>query len=180
MPETTEPATPATEVVEADPKPETDQVKRAATDAAEIEKWKSLSRQHEARAKSNADAATKLTEIEDAQKSEVDKAADKIKRAEARATEIAAELVRLKVAVRHGLSEDQAARLIGTTEEELDADAKVLLKLLAPPVVEVSEEGDPAPVVAVTPKPKLKSGSVSKPLNDDKLLADLKRKVGVA
>ena len=178
MPETTESEAPATEVTEADPKTEADAVKRAATDAAEIEKWKSLSRQHEARAKSNAEAATKLEEIEESQKSEVDRAADRIKKADARVADAEAELVRLKVAVRHGLSEDQATRLIGTTEDELDADAKVLLKLLAPP--EVEEEEDDPPTVVGAPKPKLQSGSSSKTsLNDDKLLADLKRKVGV-
>ncbi len=172
---------PATEVKETAPA-ETDASKQAATDAAEIEKWKGLSRQHEARSKANAEAATKLAEIEESQKSEVDKANDKITQADARATLAETELIRLRVAVKHGLSDDQAARLIGETEAELDADAVEFKKLLAPEEEEEEEEEEVITPAGGTAKPKttIKSGSSSKALNDeDQLLRDLKRKVGV-
>ncbi len=41
---------------------------------AEVEKWKSLARKHEGSAKANADAAKRLAEIEDANRSETEKA----------------------------------------------------------------------------------------------------------
>ncbi len=176
------PAEPDKGKTETTPAPETDASKQAATDAAEIEKWKGLSRQHEGRAKSNAEAAVKLAEIEESQKSEVDKANDKITKADARADLAETELIRLRVAVRHGMTEDQAARLVGTTEAELDADAVEFKKLLAPEEEEEEggEEGEGTPTPGGTPKPRLKSGSSSGALNDeDRLLRDLKRKVGV-
>lgn len=178
------PAAPDTETAETPepaPAPQTDDSKRAAKDAAEIEKWKSLARQHESRAKANAEAAQRLEEIEQSQKSEVEKANDKIAKLQEANGSLQAELIRLRVATRHGLTEDQAARLIGTTEEELDADAQEFLKLLGG-----GKEGEPEePEEEVTPsgrpKPRLRSGSGGAPaLNDDKLLADLKRKVGAA
>jgi hypothetical protein len=52
--------------------------------AAEVEKWKDLSRKNEARAKANADAAKRLAEIEDAAKSEADKLAERLTAAEER------------------------------------------------------------------------------------------------
>ncbi|WP_263729968.1 hypothetical protein [Cellulomonas sp. SG140] len=49
-------------------------------------------------------------------------------------------LVRERVATAHKLPAELAARLVGTTEEELVADAKALAKLIAAPAVET----DPA------------------------------------
>jgi len=53
---------------------------------AEAEKWQKLSRQNEARAKENAAAAKRLTEIEDAAKTEAEKLAEKLAAAEERVT----------------------------------------------------------------------------------------------
>lgn len=52
---------------------------------AEAERWKKQSRENEARAKANAAAAVKLAEIEEGQKTEAQKAADRAAAAEARA-----------------------------------------------------------------------------------------------
>lgn len=95
---------------------------------AEIAKWKSLSRKHEGQAKANAQAAAKLKELEDASKSESQKLAEEKAAAESVAKSASGELMRLRVAMRKGLTEVQAKRLVGDTEDELEADADELLE----------------------------------------------------
>jgi membrane protein involved in colicin uptake len=94
---------------------------------AEAEKWKALSRKHESQAKTNAEAAKRLKELEDAAKSELQKATDGKASADRQAAEQRAEAMRLRVALRKGLTETQAKRLVGESEEELEADADELL-----------------------------------------------------
>jgi hypothetical protein len=53
--------------------------------AAEVEKWKALSRQNEQRAKDNADAAKRLADIEDAAKTDAQRLADQAKASDERA-----------------------------------------------------------------------------------------------
>lgn len=78
----------------------------AATDgaevdlAAEVEKWKGLSKKNEARAKENSAAAKRLAEIEEAGKTEAQKAADRIAKAEA---EVAAVPARVADGLRDAL-----------------------------------------------------------------------------
>ncbi|MEU1421479.1 hypothetical protein [Kitasatospora sp. NPDC005751] len=64
---------------------------------AEAAKWKALSRENETRAKANADAAKRLAELEEAQKSDAEKLADRLKAAEDRATAAARQAVASKV-----------------------------------------------------------------------------------
>lgn len=99
---------------------------------AEVEKWKGLARKHEQTAKSNAAAARKLVELEEADKSELQRAQDAAKAAEERAKAAELNLARANVALRKNLTEAQAKRLQGTSEEELEADADDLLALLKP------------------------------------------------
>ncbi|WP_333770938.1 hypothetical protein, partial [Streptomyces sp. IBSBF 2435] len=67
------------------PVPGTPPVPEATDMAAEVEKWKALSRQNEQRAKDNAAAAQKLQEIEDAAKTEAQRLADRATAADERA-----------------------------------------------------------------------------------------------
>lgn len=100
--------------------------------AAEVEKWKSLSRKNEEQAKANAEAAMKLAEIEDRNKSEVDKLAEKVSAEAQRASNAEAELVRLRAAVKHGLDEEDLEILnTSGTPEEVDARAARLAKIRA-------------------------------------------------
>lgn len=69
----------------ADPPADTDKGKGKDPDA-EIAKWKAMARKHEATAKANSDAAKKLAEIEEAQKTEAQKLVDKAEAAERRAS----------------------------------------------------------------------------------------------
>lgn len=112
-----------------DPKPDTGGDKNFE---AEAEKWKALARKHEKEAKANADAAKRLAEFEDANKSEVEKAAAKAAESEKRAQEAELKVLRLEVAAEKGLNPAQAKRLVGTTREEFESDADELLETFKP------------------------------------------------
>ncbi len=99
---------------------------------AEATKWKALARKHEKAAKDNADAARRLAEIEQSDKSEQERLAEARQVAEERAQSAEREAARLRVALRKGLTDVQARRLVGGTEEELEADADELLATFAP------------------------------------------------
>lgn len=103
------------------------------TGTDDVAKWKALARKHEAQAKSNADAAKRLAEIEDANKSEVEKATQRVADAEARAKAAETRALRLQVAAEKGLTVKQAGRLAGETLEELQADADDFLADLPNP-----------------------------------------------
>jgi hypothetical protein len=98
----------------------------------EAEKWKALARKHEGTAKSNADAAKRLADIEEASKSEQQKATDAANAAADRADKAERELLRIRVATEKGLTLAQSRRLVGATEEELRTDADALLDDLKP------------------------------------------------
>lgn len=130
------------------------------------------------RAKENEDAAKRLAEIEESQKTETQKLTDKLNEATRQTGETALENARLRVALRHGLTEDQARRLIGSSEDELDADAEQLKASLG---LTNTEETPSTPSLPQRPREQLRSGS--QPVipigDDDALLAAVKKKVGV-
>jgi hypothetical protein len=72
----------------------------------------------------------RLRELEDRDKSEQDKLAERVTAAEARAVEAETRLLRLDVAREHGLDLDAAAFLTGSTREEVELRAEELAKLL--------------------------------------------------
>lgn len=125
-----------------DPKSE---IARLRAELQKARKW-------EERAKQNADAAKRLAEIEDSQKSELEKLTEAQKAAEARAQAAERELARARVALRKGLPEALAKRLVGDTEEEMEADAEELLATLK----KDEEEGDTS---LRLPREKLRSGA---------------------
>lgn len=97
MSESTDPASPA-EPAATDPPVPTEPATPETKDwQAEADKWKRMSRENEARAKANADAAKRLAEIEDAAKSEADKLAEKLTAAEDRAKAATAMAVAARV-----------------------------------------------------------------------------------
>lgn len=95
--------------------------------AEELRKWKALARKHEQRAKENSSAAEELAKIRESQKTEAEKLQDKVSAAEKRAAEVEMRALRAEVAFEKGLTPAQAKRLVGTTKEELEADADDLL-----------------------------------------------------
>jgi hypothetical protein len=153
-----------------------DKAEAKSTDyKAEAEKWKALARKHEAQAKANAQAAQKLAEIEDADKSEAQKLADKVARGEKELADTKLEMSRLRVAMRKGLTEAQAKRLIGDNEDDLEKDADELLQTFAPK----SDNGDKGDKPASRPRERMRSGSAPDEEPDEtdpaKLAASLPR-----
>lgn len=98
--------------------------------AAELAKWKDLARQNEARAKSNADAAQRLAEIEESQKTEQQKLADRLAQAERERDAARLENLRTRIAAEKGLPPELADLLRGTTRDDLEKVADTLLKHL--------------------------------------------------
>jgi len=70
----------------------------------------------------------KLREYEDANKSEAEKVTERLTAAEKAANESGLTALRFEVALEKGLTKAQAKRLIGSTKEELEADAEELLE----------------------------------------------------
>jgi hypothetical protein len=76
--------------------------------------------------------ATKLADLEEANKSEVQKEREAREAAEKERDAIKAESLRLTVAAEKGLTPGQAKRLVGATREDLEKDADALLAEFTP------------------------------------------------
>jgi chromosome segregation ATPase len=109
--------------------------------------------------------AAKAKELEDASKTETQKAQEALTTAQQRAADAESRLMRLEVAVAKGLTPAQAKRLVGSTKEELEADADELLasfksddsgdRPLRRPVERLRGGGDPTEEPAETDPEKL-------------------------
>lgn len=97
---------------------------------AEADKWKGLSRKNETAAKKNASAAEKLEKLEQDKLTEIQKAEARAKAAEERAAKLELKELKADVAKAKELPAYLAARLQGSTKEELEADADALAKEL--------------------------------------------------
>lgn len=141
---------------------------------AEVVKWKGLSRKNETRAKENKAAADELKELKDKQLTAEQKAAQDKKDSDDRAAKAEKETLRLRVAMRMGLSDVQARRLVGETEEELEADAKDLLATFKP--VKDDEEEEEGNGTTRTPRetirPRSGTGKVKEVPFDAKKVVD--------
>jgi hypothetical protein len=140
---------------------------------AEADKWKALARKHETQAKTNADAARKVAELEDAGKTEIQRAADTAAQAEQRAATAEARLTRMEVALDkapEGMPlakvRKLAARLTGDSREELEADAEDLFADFAP---EPDTGDETEPTSRRRPREQLRPGAVPdvEPVPDD-------------
>jgi hypothetical protein len=138
---------------------------------AEVEKWKALARKHEGTAKSNADAAKRLAEIEEASKSETEKAvaaarreAEEAVRAEVRRERVL-DRVEVLAAKDFADAEDARLRLEKRANEFVDKDggidAAAIGKALADLLKEkphLSARGDGRPKgdadLGIRPQPK--------------------------
>lgn len=100
------------------------------------------------------DLAREKQEREDADKSEQQKLEERTTLAEQQAAASTREAARLRVALKKGLTETQAKRLVGDTEEELEADADELLASFIPP------EEEPGQDPVRRPRERLRPGAV--------------------
>lgn len=139
-----------------------------------LHKERSARRAAEARARELEPLAARARELEDATKTEAQRAADALAAATRRAETAEAHVLRHEVAAAAGLPAGWAARLVGGTREELEADAAELAARLAP--------ADPgARPLAVRPDPTQGGATTggSVPLNGDPLLRALTTKLGI-
>jgi hypothetical protein len=91
--------------------------------------WKAEARKWEQRAKENTAAAKKLAEIEEANKTEAQKQAERLAEAETAAAKAKAEALRFRVAAKHSISDEDADLfLTGTDEETLLKQAQRLME----------------------------------------------------
>ncbi len=112
-----------------------------------------------ARLKELKPLAEKAKELEDAQKSESEKLTEAKTSAEKKALEAGQEAMRLRVALKKGLTETQAKRLVGETEEELEADADGLLESFKPKEDDETQEDESTETKRSRPRERLKSGT---------------------
>ena len=119
-----------------------------------VDFWKAKAREQEKRAKENAEAARKLTEIEESKKSEADRAADALKAQTQRAETAEAALLRYEVAADKGVPPKAMRLLSGATREEIEASADDVLEL-------IGDAGKPR-----TPKPNPAQREGDSPVED--------------
>lgn len=98
------------------------------------------------------DLAARLKEFEDKDKTESEKLTGRLTEAEQRAVRAEERAMRLEVAHAKGLTPGQAKRLVGTTVEELEADADEILAAFAP------AKGDDEETLR-RPRERLRSGA---------------------
>jgi hypothetical protein len=108
------------------PAESTDQAAPEAEKATEID-WKAKAREWEKRAKDNKSAADELAQIREANKSEAEKTAERLAAAEKDAADARREAMRLRVATRYGIGDEDADLfLTGSDEETLQKQAERL------------------------------------------------------
>lgn len=105
---------------------------------------KALQAERARAAKAEADFKALQQQIEDSKKTAEQKAADEIAKARSEASQNAARALRYEVAAAKGLDLALAARLTGSTKEELEADADALMTL-------IPKAPEAAPAVPVGP-----------------------------
>jgi hypothetical protein len=133
-PESAAPPEPA-QAPEAEPaKPETD--------------WKTEAKKWESRAKENSTAAKRLAEIEEANKTETQKLADRAAAAEKAAEEARSETLRYRIASEFQLDAEQAAALEHVTSED---GMRLVAKQLAGVTADRKKNGNTVPKEGAAP-----------------------------
>lgn len=133
--------------------------------AAEVEKWKALTRKHEERAKANAKAAKELEQLRESTASESEKAIAAAK-AEGRTEALAVATRRILTAevkaAAGGVLQDpeDAVRLLDLAEFEVDDDGEIDAKAITAAVRRLAES---KPYLAVGAKPTALPGGGATP-----------------
>lgn len=99
-------------------------------------------------------SADRLKELEERDKSEAEKAAQRAEAAEKKLAEAESRALRLEIAHEKGLTPSQAKRLVGSSKEELEADADELLEAF-------KSTDDRSDSPSRRPKEKLRPGASS-------------------
>lgn len=133
-----------------------------------VEFWKQKAREQEKRAKENAEAAKRLSQIEDADKTELERANKRAEEAEARARAVELSLSRSRIATEKGIP-DWSDFITGDNEDDMAAAADLIASRLA-------TAASPR-----QPRPDLNQGrpESAHALNSDSLEAALRTKLGI-
>jgi hypothetical protein len=103
---------------------------KANTDwVKEAKKWEKRSVENYRALQEAQEAAAKWKEYQETQKTESEKTAERLAKAESDARAAQQELIRFRIAAEKGLTPELVSRLRGDTEEELAADADSLITL---------------------------------------------------
>jgi hypothetical protein len=156
-PQTAAPAAPETPAPEAPAAPKPTET---------VDFWKAKAREQEKRAKDNADAARRLGEIEDAQKSAEQRATEATARLQQEAADARAETLRYKAAATHKIDPDYFDLLGSGDEETIGGRAALIGDLLAArnerdklkADIESLQQSRPAPATS-RPTPNLQPGA---------------------
>jgi len=108
-------------------------VETEVTQVAEdsLDSWKKNARKWEKLAKADAEAAARWRELEASQKPIQERLAEELATMKAEAAAAKSEVLRLQIASAKGITGDAAKLLRGSTQEELEAEADVILSLIA-------------------------------------------------
>lgn len=115
-----------------------DPSKALAAAQAEAKKWRELSRKTEAQAKKGAEAQKKLAEIEEANKTEAQKLADRAAAADQRAAAAELKYHRTLAAATYGLPPGLINSIAGATEDEINESAETLAASINERVAELA------------------------------------------
>lgn len=96
-----------------------------------VDFWKAKAREQEKRAKDNAEAARRLAEIEDTQKSAEDRAAEALKKQTERAESAESALLRFEVMAEKGVPAKARQLVAGKTRDEIEASCDAVLELIS-------------------------------------------------
>ena len=120
-------------ITDNEPTTESNDVAEPQGNATETD-WKAEARKWENRAKSakaDSDAAAKWREYESAQKPIQERLAEELAQAKAESSDAAAKLLRYEIAAAKGITGEATKLLKGSTQDELEAEADLLLSLIA-------------------------------------------------
>lgn len=132
--------------------------------ASEVEKWKAMARKHEAQSKANADKAKQFDKWQESQKTEQQKADEKLATLQSERDAALAQAALAKAALDHGLSTDDLELIGGGSPDEINAKAEKLAARL-----------NASKIPSTSPDPRL--GRESKPTGSGDWLRDqLQRK----
>lgn len=137
---------------------------------AEVSKWKSMARKHEAAAKANAEAARKYAEFEESQKTEQQRLADRLAAAERERDQAHQARAKLLAAATYGIPAGLLDRIGGSSEEEINESAQAIAQEIEAEVAKrLAATPPPAPAPASTGRPveALRPGAAPGPDTSD-------------
>jgi hypothetical protein len=106
----------------------------------QLERWRKTAQRHERTARDNSAAAARLRELEDASKSEVQRAVDAQQAAERERDAVRSQHARTVAAASHGLDPELADYLGDGTEDEISDRAKSLSDLIEKTAQKLAEQ----------------------------------------